>query len=227
MKRPAKRILLFLLLGAIVNITIAWVLECLASPANVLSVDLTNAEAQSAMPLRSAPATAPLTGVSGSRMILPGRTQYVLFAFHHEVTNGVSIRYANQLLVYQAGWPWRSMYGWTGIGVTPTEIGRHRLWRPQWMRQSSLFAVAATHGLPTGLLWPGFALDTLFYAALGASLWLVFTIPFALRRWRRAKRGLCRACAYPMGTSDVCTECGAPLPLPPGVGEEERKSDYT
>ena len=53
----------------------------------------------------------------------------------------------------------------------------------------------------------GFAFNTLFYAAI---LWLLFAGPFALRRWRRIKRGLCLACAYPVGTSAVCTECGKP-----------------
>ena len=55
------------------------------------------------------------------------------------------------------------------------------------------------------LLWRGFAINTVFYAAI---LWLLFAGPFALRRRRRIKRGLCPKCAYPVGTSDVCTECG-------------------
>jgi hypothetical protein len=62
--------------------------------------------------------------------------------------------------------------------------------------------------LPQDLLWPGFAINTLFYAAM---LWLLFAAPFALRRRRRIKRGLCPACAYPVGASDLCTECGKPV----------------
>jgi hypothetical protein len=61
--------------------------------------------------------------------------------------------------------------------------------------------------IPVHVLWPGFAINTLFYAGI---LWLIFAAPFALRRRRRIKRGLCPACAYPVGASDVCTECGAP-----------------
>jgi len=60
--------------------------------------------------------------------------------------------------------------------------------------------------LPTRAVWPGFAINTLFYAIV---LWLLFAAPFALRRWRRVRRGLCAHCAYPVGASDVCTECGA------------------
>ena len=66
-----------------------------------------------------------------------------------------------------------------------------------------------TRGLPRALpLRPipgGFAVNTMFYAAL---LWLLTRGPFALRRVFRVKRGLCPACTYPTGDSPVCTECG-------------------
>jgi hypothetical protein len=54
----------------------------------------------------------------------------------------------------------------------------------------------------------GFALNTLFYAAI---LWLLILGPFVLRRFIRVRRGLCPKCAYPMAESSVCTECGRPL----------------
>jgi hypothetical protein len=60
--------------------------------------------------------------------------------------------------------------------------------------------------VPVDPIWPGFAINTIFYAAI---LWMLFALPLALRRRRRVKRGLCPACAYPIGTSEVCTECGA------------------
>ncbi len=55
----------------------------------------------------------------------------------------------------------------------------------------------------------GFAVNTIFYATI---LWLLIAAPFALRRFLRLRRGLCPKCAYPMGESAVCTECGKPLP---------------
>ena len=58
-------------------------------------------------------------------------------------------------------------------------------------------------------LWPGFAVNTLFYAAI---LWLLIPGPFVLRRIVRVKRGLCPACAYPAGEAAVCSECGKSLP---------------
>jgi len=63
--------------------------------------------------------------------------------------------------------------------------------------------------LPLRILWQGFALNTLFYAAL---LWIPFA-PFQLRRYIRSKRGLCIKCGYDLrGTAhEVCPECGCEL----------------
>ncbi len=63
--------------------------------------------------------------------------------------------------------------------------------------------------LPWRPLWPGFAINTTFYATLPGLL-----IPglVALRRFLRVRRGLCPKCAYPTGESSVCTGCGGPLP---------------
>jgi hypothetical protein len=62
--------------------------------------------------------------------------------------------------------------------------------------------------LPYHPLWPGFAVNTVFYAGM---LWMLFAASFALLRRRRKKHGLCPACAYPVGASNVCTECGKAL----------------
>ena len=61
--------------------------------------------------------------------------------------------------------------------------------------------------IPVKPIWPGFAINTIFYAAI---LWLPVVGLGALRRRRRIKRGLCPECAYPVGDSAVCTECGTP-----------------
>ena len=64
--------------------------------------------------------------------------------------------------------------------------------------------------LPLRPIWPGFAINTVFYAVI---LWLLFAAPFALRRWRRIRRGLCPNCGYDLrkrpSDSSVCPECGA------------------
>jgi hypothetical protein len=62
-----------------------------------------------------------------------------------------------------------------------------------------------TH-VPLTPIWTGFVVNTLCYAT---TLWLLFAFRFTLRRWNCTRRGLCGACAYPIGTSSICTECGA------------------
>ena len=68
--------------------------------------------------------------------------------------------------------------------------------------------LASPRMLPLRPLWPGFAINTVFYAAV---LWGLFAFPFALRRTIRRRRGQCPACGYPVGTSPRCTECGKPV----------------
>ncbi len=63
--------------------------------------------------------------------------------------------------------------------------------------------------VPLRPIWRGLAANTLLFAAV---LWLLVCGPFVLRRFVRVKRGLCPWCAYPMGESPTCTECGKPLP---------------
>ncbi len=72
----------------------------------------------------------------------------------------------------------------------------------KWLEQTELDT------FPYRPIWPGFALNTLFYAAL---LWLLFLLaPRQIRRHVRVRRGLCPACGYPVGESAVCSECGTP-----------------
>jgi hypothetical protein len=72
-----------------------------------------------------------------------------------------------------------------------------------------LFPQLNEYVVPVDPSYPHAAINTLFYAAI---LWLLFVALRGLRRQRRIKRGLCPACAYLIGTSPVCTECGKALP---------------
>ena len=65
--------------------------------------------------------------------------------------------------------------------------------------------------LPLRLIWPGFIINTLFY---GVMLWLLIPGPFVLRRLIRIKRGRCPKCGYdlrgqpPEIGAAGCPECG-------------------
>ena len=65
--------------------------------------------------------------------------------------------------------------------------------------------------LPLRPIWPGFAMNTLFYAVI---VWVLWSSPFAARRFIRRKRGRCIKCGYDLrgssgGGGEVCPECGA------------------
>ena len=63
--------------------------------------------------------------------------------------------------------------------------------------------------LPLHPIWPGFAINTIFYAVI---LWLLTLGPFTARRMIRRKRGRCIKCGYDLrgnfGGGGGCPECG-------------------
>ncbi|HYF13522.1 MAG TPA: hypothetical protein VD971_00470 [Phycisphaerales bacterium] len=64
--------------------------------------------------------------------------------------------------------------------------------------------------LPLRPMWPGFAVNTLLYAAAIGGACAAWR---SVRAWRRRTRGLCARCAYPVvpsGAVSACPECGEP-----------------
>ena len=99
---------------------------------------------------------------------------------------------------WAVGWPVRSLQAWSW-------------WHPGTYRIIGAISLspAHLHYLAARPIWPGFAVNTVFYAAV---LWLLIPGPFVLLRTIRLRRGLCPKCTYPMGESPICTECGKALP---------------
>ena len=107
----------------------------------------------------------------------------------------------------QAGWPAVSLIGHSwGIGK-PSE-GLLNLKGTTIATRLRKVAPIVDNFLPYLPLWPGFAINTVFYAAM---LWLLFFAPGFVRRRIRTRRGQCPACGYPIGTNPLCTECGKPV----------------
>jgi hypothetical protein len=107
------------------------------------------------------------------------------------------------------GWPMRAlvMYeDWTEAHatLTPIDLGPWRagLTTPYRLGLRSL---DGTSRLPLMPLWPGFAINTLFY---GTFVYGTMAGLAVLKRRRRFKRGLCIRCAYPLTRGTVCPECG-------------------
>ena len=92
--------------------------------------------------------------------------------------------------------------------------GAPRLWLRSGVELQSPSLGLGGAALPLHPIWPRFAINTMFYAAALAALWLLIRggYCYVFRRALRARRGLCPACAYPMGESDVCSECGSKVP---------------
>jgi hypothetical protein len=101
-----------------------------------------------------------------------------------------------------AGWPFLSFQGGTDGEHVVSAV------------DVASIAAGISGPLPYGPLWPGFALNTLFYAAI---LWLLIRGSFVLRRSSRVRRGLCGACGYDLrgASHSACPECGANVrPVP-------------
>jgi hypothetical protein len=208
-KRRPTRVVVFLLLflvgGAVVNIAVAWGIAIVtgggrpsATGHNEMSMDDTQA-----FWLRHAPADwrdAELLEGVGLGFRGRGRAHVLVIAELASPPQLVGVSHSD------AGWPLLSL-GFRAQhvvrqGVENMDVqGGWRVHLPRFKDRT----------LPLLPIWPGFAINTMFYALV---LWLLFAAPFALRRWRRTRRGQCPKCGYPAGTSDVCTECGARLPSP-------------
>ena len=69
------------------------------------------------------------------------------------------------------------------------------------------------HSLPLMPLWPGFIVNSIFYSACIAALWLGFAgTRHALGRKRRRRgRGQCESCGYDMRGLVRCPECGTTI----------------
>lgn len=107
-----------------------------------------------------------------------------------------------------AGWPMRSFQGFVSGGWLDPKDPR-KLFPPQSLRaftvERQLKNITITRYLPYRPIWLGLILNTLLYAiVILTTMWLLL----ATRAKLRIRRNLCPNCKYPIGVSEVCTECG-------------------
>ena len=237
MKRRLLIAAIFLLVGAVVNVAVAW--GC--------AMWIGELEATAECALVGGPADPTETGVlvvmwsrvGSDRVLWTQQGAPRADATRGELGQWVDMRRFREASLGMASLPWWSTMGRgvvspTGSGpMPPVLVEDARGWPLRSL--SSSFQLRYTPGITTsgiegirvhsatrpGLrwlkprvlpihpIWPGFAFNTMFYAGVS---WLLICGPFALRRLIRVKRGRCPTCAYPMGQSDVCSECGKPLP---------------
>ena len=219
MKRRLLIIAIFLLLGAVVNVAVAW--GCVLLANHVWSSEaLADPNPEHATPSawrRSVPGSWPKAPIS-ERTHEGKWFRVVQQSWHSPLWREASKR--EGILDYYVLSEWRigvpakalSYDSYVHIEreggpISTTRLLEHAIpappsWRTRWGRDRLAF--------PAHPIWPGFAINTLFYATI---LWLLILGPFALRRLIRRKRGQCPACGYPAGESAVCSECGHELPI--------------
>ncbi len=223
MKRRIVTILIFLLLGAMVNVAVAW--GCALWSPQDASRGEREMDVQQAWPsyLESLGWPAPNHAV---KLHLSGPGDGELGATVIEITGGDS----------NAGWSRSDPADQVFVSLKIRLFGlpfRALQWELHGVRAGSrsmemVQAAASTAGMRTGidvskqaggiiwqmrrlpltLIWPGFLVNALFYTAI---LWLLIPGPFVLRRLIRRKRGRCIKCGYDLrGSPEAgCPECGS------------------
>jgi hypothetical protein len=230
-KRRAFQILVFLLLGAIVNVAVAWGFMMRGRYGTVAGYAMSKSGAP---PIPFQQSLRAFFHDDGERI-----RQY---GFYGTESLGRGIREFRQtrwtynlggedrgdfLVERECGWPMFALSGechtidrmeW-GLRLPAEWRGKPQ---PSAMTVSGTTFITYPRGwsfsgkpsapefLPLRPIWPGFAINTAFYAGV---LWLLFAAPFALRRWRRIMRGLCLNCGYDLrgaaADASGCPECGA------------------
>ena len=200
MKRRLFTLAIFLLLGAITNVAVAW--GCaLWSPLRTITllegdVVLSELRAYGFDPLELSSSGAE------SRVGLGWRWRFMV---GYDLEGSSDRLNAIGIMSYETGCPMLCMTGHIELGPGLYEIGSFSLIDPP--SDLGRVSIGAGRRLPTRPIWPGFAINTAFYAAI---LWLVIPGPFALRRHIRRKRGMCLACGYDLRGNPThgCPECG-------------------
>ena len=219
MKRWFAKIVVFLLLGAIINLGVAWLCSVQSLESKLTAIEYRKVQAYgvpwSCIFLRrfgfdrillesrmyGSPAADPST--LPTYIVVPPISDEELVDKHYVV----------------AGWPRRSFYG---VAVVTQQMGSDNIrnvedpdypitWQGAIAISDGSSDAIVRRVLPLRPLWTGLLTDTLFYAAI---LWFVAFGPFVVRRYLRNKQGRCIKCGYDLrGTSGGrggggCPECG-------------------
>ena len=193
MKRRVLQLIVLLLLGAIVNVAVAW--GCACNPRSVVGItpvhgafplpepsiymwDMMKFEGIGTTWVTSF-VTLRQDGMADGLAVCPYWSHYPTILYDDRIEAKTVIAH---------GWPLRSLHLRLGVQTGTQDV----------IIESAFVAGRADEiHLPYAPIWPGFAINTIFYAAI---LGVVFFVPGMVKRRLRRMRGLCPACAYPVGT---------------------------
>lgn len=197
-KRRVHTIVLYLVLGALLNVAVAWAFALLptgsgraeyclnpqaATPSEVL---LVHSVGYSSLcnPRRFLPFLAPN---------FPEPTTFRGVAWwENEALDG-----GHDLFGIATGWPTRTLSAWR----EPARAGFDFEWGAVVAKGNSDMPIV----IPLHPIFRNFAINAVFYAI---SIWLVVGCMISMRATARLRRGLCPRCAYPRENHAVCPECG-------------------
>jgi len=233
MKRRIRTILVCLLLGAMVNVAVAWALAVRpsnkqASPLFDVNTDIVRRISETGDDVIDTYVLA-RTGEFGlsqhehlfgnldlTRMIEESEYRALLPRWSRCrreepcVLLSSSMPRNSSYIEYASGWPFLALRYWSIEKWTKSAdrfVEREGLWvLPAWCEFGDA-GNSTRRNLPFLPAWWGFAANAALYAAV---LWLLIPGPFALRRYVRCRRGRCVKCNYDLrGTAgERCPECG-------------------
>ncbi len=213
-------IAIWLLIGAAVNIAVAWGSSLWESTryGRVFDMTMESGCRSSVAPWPSTPPEGwsedPRVSTFGADRPWASCTQWVSMWPMAEGSVMASMTRTYHVTRWEVGFPFKSL-SWEGWGRMDPNGQYVAIARPLWQQgievgsSSMLFGVRSRR-LPLQADWPMFGLGAMFWGAL---LWFVSG---GLGRWcrtRRAEKGSCVHCAYDrvgLNPSTPCPECGSP-----------------
>ena len=215
MKRRLFKLVVFVFLGAIVNVAVAWGFAWPASDqlgSRSISVRIfldhvaTEVEVDHLVNLgwpRRTDTAFFIHKVIKSQETDPGFAQQYYYETSERSprhSEGIHAQIIEAFAVHvQSGWPLLCLEGDVWLPTSSYNSG--------WTQDpSGMVNIGDNHLLPTRIVQPGFFINTIFYAAI---LWALTFGALTARRMIRRKRGHCIKCGYDLReTSEGCPECG-------------------
>ncbi len=213
MKRWLTKLVVFLLLGAVVNVAVAWgcaaclQVDSLASSGGTLYGPPSRPEVTNWLKEWESRTGMNLTWWTNQHEGFGARETRFIWKSNQR---SYMVPSSDDVRFIEAGLPRHALRGGRikraydprlAVVFPQTDHGVFSVGEYSWClrKQSRL--------LPLHPIWPGFAINTIFYAAL---LWLLTLGPFTARRMIRRKRGHCIKCGYDLRGefSSGCPECG-------------------
>jgi hypothetical protein len=202
---------LFLVLGAIVNVAVAWVCALIA-PEYQSSRTPMNVDSWPQPVLKGWPRK-PVVFNAYSQISLC--FSWEEFRASEEQSAGSTLT-KNEFTLQKlwVGLPFRCATGnvWRESHESNSPISVPFTRFQYWYDGMSVWHT--TKPFPIRPVWPGFAINTIFYAAV---LWVLLAFPGAVRRFVRRRRGRCTRCGYDLrgqvaddNRQILCPECGTP-----------------